>query len=72
MRTPVHTPICTPDFSNAYISAKNEDNALKLSGYDPWGLQGTSKMSWMTQCGYPYLYPVCTPDFSNAYISAKN
>ena len=44
-------PVCTPDFSNAYISAKNEDNATKLSGYDPWGLQGTSIMSWMTHCG---------------------
>ena len=25
------------DVSNAYILAKNEDNATKLSGYDPWG-----------------------------------
>ena len=51
MRTPVHTPICTTDFSNAYISAKKEDNAMKLSGYYPWGLQGPSRMSWMTNCG---------------------
>ena len=33
----MHTPVCTPDFSNAYISDKNEDNATKLSGYDPLG-----------------------------------
>ena len=75
--TPVCTPVCTPvDFSNAYIKSKNEDNASKLPGYDPWGLQDTSRMSWMTHCAYPCLYPcsylVCTPDFANAYISAKN
>ena len=43
MRTPVRTtlctPVCTPDFSNAYISDKNEDNATKLSGYDPLGVE---------------------------------
>ena len=33
VRTPVRTSVCTPHFSDAYISAKNEDNALKLSGY---------------------------------------
>ena len=47
----MHTPVCNPDFSDAYISAKNEDNAMKLSGYYPWGLQGPSRMSWMTNCG---------------------
>ena len=26
----VCTPVCTPDFSNAYISAKNEDNVMKI------------------------------------------
>ena len=35
------------NFSKSYISAKNEDNATKLSGYDPWGLQSTSRTSWM-------------------------
>ena len=35
----MHTPVCTPDFSNAYISDKNEDNATKLSGYDPLGVE---------------------------------
>ena len=39
MHTPVRTPVCTPDFSNAYISDKNEDNATKLSGYDPLGVE---------------------------------
>ena len=39
------------DVLNAYILAKNEDNATKLSGFDSWGLQGTSRMSWMTLCG---------------------
>ena len=49
---PLFVPhVCMPDFSNAYISDKNEDNATKLSGYDPWGLQGTSRMSWMTHFG---------------------
>ena len=36
------------DVSNAYILAKNEDNATKLSGYDPWGLHSTSRMSRMS------------------------
>ena len=31
------------DVSNAFILAKNEDNAMKLSGYDPWGLQKNIK-----------------------------
>ena len=31
----MRTLVCTSDFSDAYISAKNEDNAMKLSGYDP-------------------------------------
>ena len=34
--------------TNPYISAKNKDNDTKLSGYDPWGLPSTSRMSWMT------------------------
>ena len=42
-----YTLVCAPDFSNAYSSAKKEDNAMKLSGYYPWGLQGPSRMSWM-------------------------
>ena len=36
------------DVLNAYILAKNEDNATKLSGYDPWGLDSTSRMSRMS------------------------
>ena len=35
----MHTPVCMPDFSNAHISDKNEDNAKKLSGYDPLGVE---------------------------------
>ena len=58
---PVCTHVCTNvftfDFLNVYISGKNEDNATKLSGYYPLGLQGTSRMSWMTHCVYPCLYP---------------
>ena len=46
--------------TNTYISAKNKDNDTKLSGYDPWCLHSTSRMSWMT------------PDFSDSYISTKN
>ena len=56
VHTSVCTPVCTHEFSNAYISAKNQDNARKLSGYDGWGLQGTSRPSWMTHCAYPCLY----------------
>ena len=41
------------DVSNAYILAKNEDNATKLSGYDPWGLDSKYKISWMTNFAYP-------------------
>ena len=33
------TPVCMPDFLNAHISDKNEDNAKKLSGYDPLGVE---------------------------------
>ena len=58
MRIPVCTPVCTPDFLNAYISAKNEDNASKLSGYDPWPLQGTSKTTWMIHCAIPLFVPL--------------
>ena len=35
----MHTPVCTPDFSNTYISDKNKDKATKLSGYDPLGVE---------------------------------
>ena len=56
-RTPVCTPVCTPDFSNAYISAKNKDNASKLSGYDPWALQGTSKI----HCAILLFVPLFVP-----------
>ena len=38
------------DVSNAHILAKNEDIAMKLSGYHHWGQHGTSRMSLMTQC----------------------
>merc|ERR1711867_218457 len=42
----VHTPVCTRvctnvctlDFSNAFISSKNEENAMKLAEYYPLGL----------------------------------
>ena len=47
------------------------NNALKVSGYDPWCLHSTSRMSWMTHCATPVCTPVCKPDFSNGYISAK-
>ena len=70
--TPVCTNVCTYDFSNAYISGKNEDNATKPSGYYPVGLQGTSRMSWMTHCVYPCLYPCLYYFFQKYYISAKN
>ena len=36
--------LCTPDFSNAYISAKKEDNATKISGYDPLGQVASYKL----------------------------
>ena len=32
-------------FSNAYISAKNKDNSMKLLAYDPWALHSQSRMS---------------------------
>ena len=68
----VRTPVCTPDISNAYISAKNEDNATKLSGYDPWCLHSTSRISWMTHCAYPCLYPCLYPWFFRClYFSQK-
>ena len=35
----VRTPVCMPDFSNAHISDKNEDNAKKFSGYDLLGVE---------------------------------
>ena len=31
--------------TNPYISANNNDNDTKLSGYDPWGLQRSSMLS---------------------------
>ena len=46
------------DVSNAYILAKNEDNATKLSGYGPWGLHSTYKISWMTN----HAFRCFTPD----------
>ena len=50
--------------THSCISAKNKDNATKLSGYDLLGLPSTSRTSCFTL--------VCIPDFSNAYISSKN
>ena len=32
----------------SYISAKNKDNDMKLSGYDPWGLPRSSMLPRMT------------------------
>ena len=32
----------------SYISAKNKDNEMKVSGYDPWGLPRSSMLSRMT------------------------
>ena len=43
MHTPVHTPICTPDFSNANILAKKGDNAMKLSRYYPCSKENNAK-----------------------------
>ena len=55
-------PVCTPEFSNAYISADNEDNTSKLPGYDPWDLQTTSIMSRMTLSSKsPIRQPQCPP-----------
>ena len=34
--------------TNMHISAKNKDYNTKLSGYDPWGLPTTLRMTWMT------------------------
>ena len=39
----------------AYISAKNKDNDMKLSEYDPWGLPSTSITS-LTTLGLRELY----------------
>ena len=43
--------VCVPFFTmktNPYISAKNKDNDTKPSGYDPWGLPRSSRLSKMT------------------------
>ena len=45
-----------------FLSAKNEDNAMKHSAYDPWGLPSTSKISWMTLFSIsPVRIPPHTP-----------
>ena len=56
--TPVRTPVCTPNISNAYFKAK-----MKIM---PQNFQDI--ILWV----YIVRTPVCTPDFSDAYISAKN
>ena len=46
----------------AYISAKNKDNDMKLSEYDPWGLPSTSMTSTMTlSTKSPVRNPQCPP-----------